>query len=188
MDEEPIAPPERAPADELPPEDWSAEQVIANSSRLMRGNLDDEDGDNAEPEWNDAELEEGSPEQLPPEEEEEGPERDNADRPPSRFTRDTQDLFARWRAEAYAPAPRRPEPPQLRLWCTKPEPDFPGVQIPRRKRAELVLAAALAAEALPARDVRPRPPQAPAPTEQANVRAADTAVSASEPEEEAPDF
>ena len=61
----------------------------------------------------------------------------------------------------YAPAPWRPPPPQLHLWCTRPEADFPGTQIPRRKRAELVLAAALAADALPARDVRPRPPQAP---------------------------
>ena len=50
MEEEPIAPPERAPADELPPEDWTAGLVIANSSRLMRDGLDDEDGDNAEPE------------------------------------------------------------------------------------------------------------------------------------------
>ena len=188
MEEEPIAPPERAPTDELPPEDWTAEQVIANSSRPLRGGLDDEEGDNAEPEWEDAEPEEESPEQLPPEEEEEEPELDSEDRPPSRFVRDTQDLFARWRAEAYAPAPRRPDPPQRRLWCTRPEPDFPGVQIPRRKRAELVLAAALAAEALPARDVRPRPLQASAPTEQANAPAADTAVSASEPEEDAPDF
>ena len=62
----------------------------------------------------------------------------------------------------YAPAPWRPPPPQLHLWCTRPEADFPGTQIPRRKRAERVLAAALAADALPARDVRPRPPQAPA--------------------------
>ena len=30
MDEEPIAPPVQAPADELPLEDWSAEQVIAS--------------------------------------------------------------------------------------------------------------------------------------------------------------
>ena len=83
-------------------------------------------------------------------------------RTPLRFLRDTRELFMRWRMEMYAPAPWRPPPPQLHLWCTRPEADFPGTQIPRRKRAELVLAAALAADALPARDVRPRPPQAPA--------------------------
>ena len=51
-----------------------------------------------------------------------------------------------------------------------------------------MLAVALAAEALPARDVRPRPPQAPAPAQQAGAPAADIAAGSSEPEEEAPDF
>ena len=88
----------------------------------------------------------------------------------------------------YAPAPRRPSPPQLHLWCTRPEPDFPGTQIPRRKRAELVLAAALAADALPARDVRPRPPPAPVPPEQGGGLEEGAVPAAHEPEEEAPDF
>ena len=88
----------------------------------------------------------------------------------------------------YAPAPWRPPPPQLRLWCTRPEPDFPGTQIPRRKRAELVLAAALAADALPARDVRPRPPPAARQSEQDSEPAGRTAPEAPEPEEEELDF
>ena len=54
--------------------------------------------------------------------------------------------------------PGCPAPPRLELWCDRPQPDFPGRRIPRRKRAELVLAAAAMAAALPARDVRPRPP------------------------------
>ena len=188
MEEEPAGLPAQVPADELPPEDWTAEQVTANSSRLLGGGLDDEDGENAEPEWDGDESEEEPPEHLPPADEEEATELDSEQRPPSRFTRDTQDLFARWRAEAYAPAPRRPAPPQLRLWCTRPEPNFPGVQIPRRKRAELVLAAALAAEALPARDVRPRPPPAPDSPRQPHVAATDGPASSPEPEEDAPDF
>ena len=88
----------------------------------------------------------------------------------------------------YAPAPWRPPPPQLRLWCTRPEADFPGTQIPRRKRAELVLAAALAADALPARDVRPRPPQVPAPSVPDGGVEESTEVPSTEPAEEEPDF
>ena len=102
--------------------------------------------------------------------------------------RDTRALFARWRAELYAPPPRRPAPPQLHLWCTRPEPDFPGTQIPRRKRAELVLAAALAADALPARDVRPRPPPAARQFEQDDESGGREAHTAPEPEEEELDF
>ena len=102
--------------------------------------------------------------------------------------RDTRALFTRWRAEAYAPPPRRPAPPRLHLWCTRPEPEFPGTQIPRRKRAELVLAAALAADALPTRDVRPRPPPAARPPEQNGVVGDTVAPAAPEPEEEEPDF
>ena len=88
----------------------------------------------------------------------------------------------------YAPPPRRPAPPRLHLWCTRPEPEFPGTQIPRRKRAELVLAAALAADALPARDVRPRPPPAARPPEQNGAVGDTVAPEAPEPEEEEPDF
>ena len=83
---------------------------------------DDEEGDEEEPDWEGADPED-EPEQLPPEEEhsEEDPEQGN--RPPSPFMRDTRALFDRWRAEAYAPPPRRPVPPRLHLWCTRPEPD-----------------------------------------------------------------
>ena len=88
----------------------------------------------------------------------------------------------------YAPTPWRPPPPQLHLWCTRPEADFPGTQIPRRKRAELVLAAALAADALPARDVRPRPPQAPAPSVPGGGLEERAEAPPTEPAEEEPDF
>ena len=94
----------------------------------------------------------------------------------------------RWRMEMYAPAPWRPPPPQLHLWCTRPEVDVPGTQIPRRKRAELVLAAALAADALPARDVRPRPPQAPAPSTPDERIGESTEATPTEPAEEELDF
>ena len=115
MEEAPVARPGQQAAPDIPMEDWSAEQVIANSSQLLRGGLDDEEGDNAEPDWDDEEPEEEDLEQLPPEGEEEETALDREQRPPSRFIRDTRDLFARWRAEVYAPAPRRPSPPQLHL-------------------------------------------------------------------------
>ena len=119
MEEEPVS---QQAAPDIPMEEWSAEQVIANGSLILRGGLDDEEGDEEEPDWEDADPED-EPEQLPPEEEnfEEDPEQGS--RPPSRFMRDTRALFDRWRAEAYAPPPRRPVPPRLHLWCTRPEPD-----------------------------------------------------------------
>ena len=78
-----------------------------------------------------------------------------------------------------------PQPPSLEHWCEKPAPSFPGKRIPRRKRAELVLAAALLADALPARDVRANPP---AWSEEQRVAEGANRPEPEEKEEEPPDF
>ena len=49
MEEEPASQPRLQVAPDIPMEERSAEQVIANSSLILRGGLDDEEGDNAEP-------------------------------------------------------------------------------------------------------------------------------------------
>ena len=107
----------------------------------------------------------------------------------SRGPRSMQQLFEQWRADAAAPCRDAPPPPRLELWCDRPQPDFPGLRIPRRKRAELVLAAAVVAAALPARDVRPRPPErgdAPASQDTADEHA--LGVAADDEPDEPPDF
>ena len=78
--------------------------------------------------------------------------------PSTRCQEATQNLLRKWREDLATPAGPAGTPPALQIWGDRPAPAFPGLPIPRRKRAELVLAAAMAAEVLPARDVRPRPP------------------------------
>ena len=95
MEEAPVVRPGPLAVPDIPMEDWSAEQVVANSSQLLRGGLDDEEGDNAEPDWEDAESGAEEFEQLPPEEEEGDAELEQEQRPPSRFMRDTRVLFTR---------------------------------------------------------------------------------------------
>ena len=71
MEEEVFVPPGQALAAEPPPEDWTAAQVIAHSSQLLRGGLDDMDGDNPEPDWDTGDPEGEGCDQLPPDDEEE---------------------------------------------------------------------------------------------------------------------
>ena len=167
MDEAPSPeqprPPDRADEAEGDPREWDGAQVIHNADRLLLGHLDEEFADNPDPEEPDWDrpvdgVREPDDRDGPTEEELAGMVPREA--PVStRGPRSIQQLLEQWRADAAAPCRDAPPPPRLELWCDRPQPDFPGLRIPRRKRAELVLAAALMAAALPARDVRPRPPE-----------------------------
>ena len=166
MDEEPTPdpqPPDRVAEIADDPREWDGVQVIQNADRLLLGHLDEAFADNPEPEgpdWDQPEEDDREPDdgERPGEE---GPADELPQGAPSavRGLRSTSQLFEQWRADAAAPCRDAPPPPRLELWCDRPQPDFPGRRIPRRKRAELVLAAAAMAAALPARDVRPRPPE-----------------------------
>ena len=151
---------EQQPADQAPradavggagrdPREWTGAQVVANTDRLLLGSLDEEFADNPDPDEEDWDRpddnDHGPDEEDRPTEQELAEAAPRERQPSSRSQQATRKLLEQWRGDAAAPCRDAPPPPRLELWCDRPQPDFPGLRIPRRKRAELVLAAAKAA-------------------------------------------
>ena len=108
--------------------------------------------------------------------------------PSARCLEASQSLLQKCRKDLAAPGSPEGTPRNLQLWCDPPAPTFPGLPIPRRERAELVLAAAMAGEVLPARDVRPRPPAASLERAAEQPETDDAASAPARDEEKTPDF
>ena len=143
MEEAPIAEQPRPPAAEDGagggPREWTGAQVVNNADRLLLGHLDEEFADNPEP--SEAEWDRPDDGDHGPDEEDWPTEQELAEAAPRerssslRSQRTTQRLFEQWREDAAAPCRDAPAPPRLELWCDRPQPDFPGHRIPRKKES-----------------------------------------------------
>jgi hypothetical protein len=138
--------------------------VVTRTAALLRGGVDDDEpeSDIEEPFVPEDELEE------PLDEYEELLEaRPEAPRRTPAQQAKRIEWITHWRAEREAGGVLPPAaPPTLDWWCRSPSPVPEGKRIPRRRRTEVMLAAAAHAEALPNRDYRPRPPTAAEPAEE----------------------
>ena len=170
------------------PRKWTGAQVVANTDRLLLGSHVEEFVDNPDP---------GDQDWDPLEQEEPGPWMKSNQlfrgllKPP-RGSGSPLSKASRLRRSC-SNGGRKTEPhhaemlrPLLGWSCGATGPGRnSGRWIPRRKRDELVLAAALTAAALPSRDVRPRPPASSSPAErgEATPRAEQATAPGEEPEE-----